>query len=249
MLTSIRQLDDKKVYASDMVKGDASFQCPACKYETILRKGKIKIPHFAHKSSASCEHGRGESDAHRKCKQSIYDILKISSGVTNCELEKDFGKVISDVFFIFNGKKIAIEVQISNLSESRIIERTEAYNDLGIYVLWMPLYENKFNGEFYSPKPWEKWLHTAYLSRVYYWVEELSVISIHFSPRLIIVPSTQYGGGYQKKSKRDVIPNLSSAINILNDFKFVDIRAGEYGNICVPDRKILIDNQDPWWKQ
>lgn len=193
MLTSIRQSDDHKVYARDVEKTDAPFKCPVCGGETVLHKGAVKVHHFAHKPPVFCEYGKGESEAHRQCKQSIYDALKVAPGVTEGELEKNFGRVVSDVFFIFNGMRVAIEVQISNLTINQIIERTEAYNDLGIYILWMPLFASKLDSKVYAPKLWEKWLHTAYFGRIYYWLEGLSAIAIHFSEHLLWVEATEYG--------------------------------------------------------
>jgi len=248
MLTSIRQSDKYKVYAKDADKSDAPFECPVCRCETVLRKGTVKVHHFAHKSTVSCEYGKGESEAHRNCKQSIFEALRVAPGVTECELEKNFGRVVSDVFFVFGGNKVAIEVQISNLTMNRIIERTKAYNDLGIYVLWMPLFDTKLNKTVYAPKLWEKWLHTTYFGRVYYWLEGLSVIPIHFSEHLLWVKRTEYGGGYGCKSKRDRTLERGSILNILNDFEFKSKKAWKGGDIDVPDCKLLLDNKGDWWK-
>lgn len=249
MLTSIRQSDKDKVYAKDVDKSDAPFECPVCRGETVLRKGAVKIHHFAHKPPVFCEYGKGESEAHRNCKQSIFEALKVAPDVTECELEKNFGRVVSDVFFVLSGRKVAIEVQISNLTMNRIIERTEAYNDLGIYVLWMPLFDSKLNKATYAPKLWEKWLHATYFGRVYYWLEGLSVMPIHFSDHLLWVEATEYGGGYDRKSKRYRTPKRGSILNILNDFEFRSRSDWKGGSIYVPHCKLLVDNRDAWWKR
>ena len=147
-------------------------------------------------------------------------------------------------FFIFNGVRVAIEVQISNLTMSRIIERTEAYNDLGIYVLWMPLYDAKLNSGVYAPKFWEKWLHATYFGRVYYWIDGLSVIATHFNDCLLWVEGTNYGGGYNRKSTRYRTPKHGFGLNILNDFKSASREAWKGGEINVPKCKIWLERRD-----
>ncbi len=248
MLTSIRQSDKCKVYAKDIDKSYGPFECSVCRGETVLRKGTVKTHHFAHKPPVLCEYGKGESEAHRNCKQSIFEALKVAPGVTECELEKHFGRVVSDVFFVLGDRKVAIEVQISNLTINRIIERTEAYSDLGIYVLWMSLFDNRLNKVPYAPKLWEKWLHATYFGRVYYWLEELSVIPIHFSEHLLWIEETEYGGGYNRKSKRYRTQEFGSTLNILNDFQFRSRSDWKIGSIYIPHCKLLIDSKDTWWK-
>ena len=167
MLTSIQKNTNIKVCAEDVEKNDAPFQCPQCGCETIIKKGRVKTAHFAHKTPVFCEYGKGESEAHRQCKTNIYNKLKLIPEITECELEKNFGSVISDIFFIFNNFKIAIEVQISNLTMSKIIERTKKYDQLDIYVIWISPFNNKLKEEKYSPKQWEKWIHATYFGRIF----------------------------------------------------------------------------------
>jgi competence protein CoiA len=117
------------------MKAEGPFMCPKCGSETILRKGMIKIHHFAHKPPIACEHGKGESEQHRKCKSEIYNHLSKDTNIP-CELEKDLGNVVPDVYIDFgHGKsKYAIEVQINHLTMSSIISRTREYGRLGIYL-------------------------------------------------------------------------------------------------------------------
>lgn len=49
MLCAIRQSDRQKVAAWDQQKNDGPFSCPFCIEETILKKGTMKVHHFAHK--------------------------------------------------------------------------------------------------------------------------------------------------------------------------------------------------------
>jgi competence protein CoiA len=257
MLTAIRISDNYKVLARDSEKVDGPFCCPKCGCETILRKGRVKIHHFAHKPPVFCEYGKGESDIHRKCKETIFDSLRQNQPIHDCELEKDFGKVVPDVFFLVGNTKVAIEVQISNLTMAHIIERTKEYNKLGIYVLWLPIFNDALNAKNYSPKQWEKWLHATYFGRVYYWIEGLSIAAIHFDEYQLYVEEsswyTEYGeeqfaGGYYRRSKRYRTPNHGPVLQLSQDFEARNRSAWRGGNIDIPACKILIDKHRPWWK-
>ena len=46
------------------------YRCPKCKTEVTLRRGKIRVPHFAHKSDTACS---SESVVHKVAKQIICD--------------------------------------------------------------------------------------------------------------------------------------------------------------------------------
>lgn len=247
MMTSIRA-DGKQIIARDSQKNEGPFSCPECEEETILKKCRVKVDHFAHKPPVFCSYGQGESELHRECKIKIFDNLIQHEEVKNCQLEKKLGKVIPDIYFELGEIPIAIEVQISNLSMSKIIERTEEYNRLGIYVLWLAISSWEIDEERYAPKQWEKWLHATYYGRVYYWVEALNVVAIHFDDYELWVELTEWGGGYGYNSKRYRTPNHGSVVNILSDFKPTKRLGWKGGNIYVPNCHILTDKQPVWWK-
>lgn len=152
MLTSIRKTDSAKVVAIYSEKNLGPFLCPECKCETILKKGRIKSPHFAHKPPFSCQFGTGEKEFHRKAKDEIYKELSNSEIVDFCELEFGLKDVRPDVYFEMNKTKFAIEIQVSNFTLNEIINRTEKYNYLGVYVLWLPPYNDKLKSKRYAPK-------------------------------------------------------------------------------------------------
>jgi competence protein CoiA len=63
----------------------------------------------------------------------------------------------------------------------------------------------------YTLRLWEKWIHTAYFGRVYYWIKGLTIAAYHFDPNYKSVPKKSWysesgkkmsGGGYSRKSKR-----------------------------------------------
>ncbi len=256
MLCGIRMSDSLKVFASCSEKAHGPFVCPGCKQELILKKGSIKVHHFAHKPPFSCNRGQGESDAHRRCKESIYHSLAQCSNVTNLDVEADFGEVVADIYCLINNQPVAIEVQRSNLSVNEITVRTAAYAKLGIYVLWLALSNEKLNDEKYSPKAWEKWCHAAYFGRVYYWISELIILPVHFSEYSLYVESSswydEYGeeqsaGGYTKSSKRYKTPCKGPYLNLVDDFGPSNKPAWSGGTIHLPQCKIYSDRHRKWW--
>ena len=258
MLCGLRKSDNQKVFASASIKEEAPFSCPGCAGELVLRKGKIKIHHFAHKPPFNCSRGEGETEAHRHCKESIYQNLRTRPNVSHIDVEADFGSVISDVYAIINGVPVAIEIQRSALSVNEITRRTSEYYKLGINVLWLALFNDKLNEDKYSPKAWEKWCHAAYFGRVYYWLADLTVVPIHFSEYKLYVEQTswyepggyeQSAGGYHRTSKRFKTPVAGNNVDIALNFSPTQKQAWNGGSICIPNCRIYLDNQKTWWKK
>ena len=255
MLTSVDSRN-QKIVAQAASKSDKPFYCPECNSETILHQGLVKTHHFAHKSFITCQYGQGESDKHRECKQTIYELLLQNKDlVVNCEMEKSLGKVRPDIYFEKHGERIAIEVQVSNLTMEKIIYRTEQYNRLGVNVLWLPVAGDSFVDAWYGlckfiPKQWEKWLHATYYGRVYYWAGDLDVFPFHFEDVILHKDGWDYGGipGYEYRSKKYRRLRRGKPVNILQDFDSVSRDAWKGGQILVPSCKLLIDRQEKWWK-
>src|SRR5438128_10211694 len=139
MLTAARESDGQKVAAWEAERRDAPFVCFCCRQTVRRKKGESKAPHFAHVPPVTCEYGTGESEAHRLCKIALYENLLRDPRVRKCEMERDLGTVRPDVSAYINDVAVAIEVQLSNLSLTKIQHRTHEYARKGIYVLWLPL--------------------------------------------------------------------------------------------------------------
>lgn len=257
MLTSLT-VDRKKLWAALAEKSNAPFYCPECGGETVLHKGRVKIHHFAHKSGALCEYGGGESEAHMRCKSEIYMELAKHTQL-ECELEKPLGKVRPDVWVLSKatGNQCAIEVQISTLTMDKIIYRTEQYNRLGVYVLWLSPWTDDLDKRIYSPRMWEKWVHATYFGRVYYWRNGLTVTPIHFGDnKTWVEESTWYepggyemsAGGYFRTQKRTKVICPGNDVDIAKAFKPVQREAWAGGDIFVPKSRLLVDTQPVWWK-
>jgi len=248
MLTSIRQSDSIKVRARFSSKNEKPFLCPECFGETILKKGRIKIPHFAHKPPFDCKYGVGEKEIHRKAKEEIYEEICKSKMVSFCELEYELKISRPDIYFEFDNIKIAIEIQVSNFTLDEIMNRTWKYYDQGIYVLWLPLFNEKLRKNKYSPKSWEKWLHALNYGKIFYWKEKLTVVPVKFNPfKLYVEESSWYedgeertAGGYHRFSKRYRTPSILPGIDLLKDFQAVNREQWDTDNILIPKSKIYL---------
>ncbi len=114
------------------------YYCPCCESELILKAGSIKIPHFAHKSNASCNaSAEPESDYHLLAKRQLFTWF-ISYGY-DAELETYIPSIKKRAdILVRNGEKVyAIEFQLSTISEHAFIERTEAYRSVDITPIWI----------------------------------------------------------------------------------------------------------------
>jgi competence protein CoiA len=244
MLCAIRQRDSQKVAAWDQQKSDGPFSCPNCVDETILKKGTMKVHHFAHKPPITCEYGRGETEQHRECKLTIYEGLRSHPRFSEVQIERSLGTVRPDVSGHMNAIPFAIEVQISALTMDQIIYRTSEYAKKGIHVLWLPLYQATLEEKRYSPRGWERWVHAAYFGRVYYWARDLDVIPYHLGECIEFVESY----GYKKLFKRFRVPKKGRTVSLADNFiprhREVEWRSRRF---VVPESRLLIDTQRIWW--
>lgn len=256
MLTAIRQSDVLKVLARDSTKLEAPFRCPKCKSEMVLRKGRIKAHHFAHKPPITCALGSGESEQHYRAKLEIFDALKNEANVLEAELEKDFGISVADVYVKISGVPVALEIQRSNLTVNEIVSRTRNYHRLGVSVLWLGLPSSDLSTDKYSPKAWEKWCHAAYFGRTYYWSHGQVILPVHFSPYRIHVAATswyedgseQSAGGYDRNSKRWRTPQKGVPMLLAHHFSSRQRPAWSGGSIDIPQSTLFVDRQQKWWK-
>jgi len=257
MLCGIRS-DGSKVFARQSTKLEAPFYCPACNHELNIRKGNIMVHHFAHKPpyNENCRHGQGESEIHRKCKETVYNGLLQYEHVTQIEMEKKFDFVISDIFCFINKVPVAIEIQRSNLSVNEITARTVAYEKLGINVLWLALYNDKLSTDKYNPNAWEKWCHAVYFGRVHYWLSDLTIVPVHYSKYQTYVEAKswfdqygdeQSGGDYYKTHKNSKTPKLGTQLNLATDFQPALKQPWKGGSIVTPKCRIYGSNLKKWW--
>ena len=230
-------------------KTNGPFFCPECGDEVVLKTGTTKVNYFAHKNPLVCRFDANESAEHRQCKLEIYKALLRQPNVEKAALERPLGSNRPDVSAIINGVPVAIEIQISSLSEETIKFRTMEYARKGIYVLWLLLWTPDLADARYTPRLWEKWIHATYFGRVYYWIEGLTVACYNFEPSLKSVPrKTWYSekgkkitaGGYSRRSKRYRTAIRGETLNLAKDFIPKDRDWWEGNGITIPFGKLFM---------
>lgn len=247
-------------------KSQGPFFCPECKSEVILKKGRMREDHFAHKPPVYCIYGKGETQLHLKVKREIYVALVTHPNCSKCEIERRLNGVRPDISLYINEKPVAIEVQNSTIDIDEISRRTFRYAQLGIYLLWVvPVsapktqYREKEGVFVYRIKEWEKYLHTMYYERLYFWQEQALVTPYHFSEFRIWVEESQwydeygddqYAGGYPRsaKSLKLPVPYPERKIHMAEDF-IAEERRKPFNtkNWSIPGRKLWKDDLSRWW--
>lgn len=108
--------------------------CPACSGKVRYRSGKILRSHFAHQTLRDCDFwSENESAQHLELKTIFYEWLRKHEAV---KLEVPLPQ-IQQVADLLVNRNLALEVQCSRLSISRLQERTKAYQQAGMAVLWL----------------------------------------------------------------------------------------------------------------
>ena len=244
MLTARRKSDGQTVHAYDESKRNGPFACLICGDPVILKAGRNRQNHFAHENPIACKFAEGETDEHRRCKLEIYEALRKTPGVTKVALERPLGEVRPDVSAYIRGVPVAIEVQLSSLSVETIMRRTIDYFRKGIYVLWLLQWTPKLDRPRYTPRIWERWIHAAYFGHVYYWIEELTVVSYHFEASFQTVPKRSWygsGGGYSRRSKQHRRAVRGRTFNLATDFGPRRREWWEGNGVKVPDACLFME--------
>lgn len=257
----------KEFYASSAKKRDGPFYCKACLSDAVIRKCTEKRDHFAHKARLSPVVGKGEGVLHGDCKRILCELLAERFPEGKWETERTIPKNDSlnvpelrpDISGRINDTRVAIEVQVSNLTVDKIVARTEAYAKRGISLLWIvPLTEELGNRPF-RPRQYERYLHSIYYGRVYYWWDglELNLIPIHFGVAKRYIELAEWYedgdlvqvGGYEKPYKIIKTPLYGHGLHIVDDFtsqarlKFTPDNERK----AVPACLIWMDTHNSWW--
>lgn len=271
--TTARKVSNNKlVHAGDVYKKDGPFYCPDTFEELIVRKCFEKKDHFAYKAKQSPV-GSKESDLHKSCKNELLAELQKAYPNGGWELEREtfkankekgYKKVRPDISGRIGNKKdkgVIIEVQASVLSIKKILHRTEQYTKRGAYILWVVPLEHDLGNDNFRPRLFERFLHTMYYGRIYYWYKGNGgkLIPVHFGTAKRYIEDTHWfeedgternEGGYYKAFLRVKKPKYGQVVDITQDFKFDNRTKFELENdkLSVPKCKIFIDKRPIWWK-
>jgi competence CoiA-like predicted nuclease len=163
--------EDVRVYASAAKKG-LNYLCPACKAPLILRKGAIRVHHFAHRPPAGCLWSRGETIAHLEAKLAMHRAFLPRAFKAEMEwpLEALDGDRRADVFvWDMRGGKVAFELQHTAIGAEEIARRSAAYMRAGVAVMWIPFLRPRYRAaaERAAGGPAGDWVIRRYTPRAF----------------------------------------------------------------------------------
>lgn len=265
-----RKLDNKIVYANYVTKSDGPFYCPVCLSDVIIRKCTEKVDHFAHNARQSPIIGKKDRLLHEQCQNEILEYLQKSFPSGKWEKERpipkneiyDLKEVIPDISGRIDELPIAIEVQISPYTINRIHEKLVEYEKRKVLVLYIIPLCKELGEEVFRPRLFEKYLHSLYYGRVYYWIpnNDNKIVSVHFGRcTRWIEKSTWFSedgeecnaGGYYLTFKTLRKPFFGEQLDIVKDFKqmqrkeFIPTNAKKK----IPACSLFIDKQMKWWDE
>lgn len=269
---ALREADNAEVHATHVRKSDGPFYCPECLSEAVVRKCTEKKDHFAHKARHSpIAKGDMRMSLHNKCRDELCAMLteKYPDGKWKAERpipaneEKGYKEVVPDISGRIGETPIAIEVQLSPYTINRIATKTKQYHERGVAVLWIVPLTKELGDKPFRPRHFEKYLHSLYFGRVYYWTPESGkdLFAVHYSPTARWIESSSWfdteqqeertEGGYALPYKTLKKPLYGSACDLLSDFKSNNRKEFSPLNVkkSIPESTIYIDGQKKWWSK
>ncbi len=122
--------NDNRISAKDALR-KGEYKCPICNERVELRKGEVRIPHFAHWKKSTCL----DTWSHD---MSEWHYMWQDKFPTNCQevvVENEGKKHRADV--LISDHNLVIEFQHSRLSAEEFQERNSFYNNCGYHVVWL----------------------------------------------------------------------------------------------------------------
>ena len=109
--------------------------CPVCDAPVTFKAGNIKLPHFSHHRIIDCTRYlyKKESIRHLEAKHDLYLQL---NGRARVSMEYYLPEIEQIPDLLVDGK-LAVEIQLSKISQDLIVERSNGYRKLGIDVVWI----------------------------------------------------------------------------------------------------------------
>ena len=153
-----------RVVALDTTDKQAEYFCPKCGERVILKRGSVKIPHFAHEIKSDCTYGEGESQEHLEVKQWLYEYFK-QRGIEAYPEFRQWDDIRPDVAVKIGGRWVGFEIQKSMISIEDIQDRMERNRNHGVSVLWIlpqSMYDKMKNGNDFRLWKWQQYLMDLY---------------------------------------------------------------------------------------
>lgn len=149
---------DIRILATDANR-NLDYRCPICHKDVVLKRGPVKISHYAHYPSSTCENA-GESYRHMEMKWQVGQ--RATKEGYSVDYERLFGEHRCDIILTFENTNLPqtiIEVQNSPISYLEIRARSAWYNAFKIETAW--IFDSKriknigfvgFTHQYYVPK-------------------------------------------------------------------------------------------------
>ncbi len=263
-----RNLNSYELFSAESCTSeDGPFFCTSCLSDAVVRKCAGKRDHFAHIARHSPVPGTGERELHFKCKNEICDILSSFHPKGKWETERSIPANIKkgtpalrpDISGYIDGKLVAIEVQASALTISKVWQRTKNYTKWSINLLWIVPLTDPLGSLPFRPRLYEKYLHSMYYGRVYYWTagQGIELNPVHFG---IAGRDLEYrewtedgevksAGGYYKPYKTIKTPIYGTIVNISSQFisSYRDEFVPDNVRKAVPKCFLWKDTLPIWW--
>ncbi|MGJ3224032.1 competence protein CoiA [Micromonospora aurantiaca (nom. illeg.)] len=142
MLVALREGPDGRVEAGkDLTPGD--FRCLECAWPVVLKRGRVKVPHFAHQpGSPACASG-GESVTHMRAKTLLARRFRAQGYEVVLEEAHPAQQRRVDVAVTLidragAARRIAVEIQDSAIAVDEMKRRTTADRHAGFFAtLWV----------------------------------------------------------------------------------------------------------------
>jgi competence protein CoiA len=207
-------------------KNGPTYTCPNCGEDVILKQGRIRIHHFAHKRLSDCSWAKGETREHLLAKTVVRDAFRARSFQTEFEAEvlSGEGDRRADVLLTYaSGARVAIEVQHTSIYYDAIERRTRAYIAAGVPVIWVGILSKEMRENAITVssglhikqhviRPWQKWARAYYFKNLWFIdPDEKTLWRGEFSDFQSEVPlaswynefgEEQTAGGYSRISKK-----------------------------------------------
>lgn len=255
MLTALSN-NGSPCYAWDVDKSDGPFFCKACSKEVVLKKGKIRLHHFAHKPPVTCSYGLGETELHHRAKKSIFESIRQNKNCSFCELEYKVNNIIPDIYAIINNHKVAIEIQRSSMTVQDVFDRTLARSKNRLAVIWiipsisqLKIFIDDYREVSRVPK-WLECIHALAFGRIYVWTGEGETVTpVHFDNCKRYIPITDFGGGYYRilKDRKTVVFSPCRYLQLSTDFHMTYRKYFSTKNYSVPECRLWHDSLKTWW--
>lgn len=199
-------VDNLYTEANKSLNRNLDFRCPECNQPVILKAGSKNIAHFSHESDLGCKHGAGETLWHRKGKYWIANYFRDKGHLVRFEVS--LGNRRTDVLVTTqSGRKIAVEFQRKD-EGALLYKRTNDLLSHASDVVWVLPWKvklidakNRANATYginalYSKK-------NSIKAKIRFYDDKNDVLlECDKHDWTSYVEETDFGGGYDKKSRR-----------------------------------------------